>query len=303
LAHHAGDQAETILMRFAKGSGIDGLAGMSAVTEVDGVRLARPLLGEPKARLIATCEAHHIVYVTDPSNEADKYARGRLRRVLPLLESEGFTSERLLDLGDRAREAKEALDHYAHGFLQEAVHAMEGGAFRLELSTLRGLPRAVALRALVMLLMALHEESYPPERKHLIPVLDWLLDQDEGEARTLNGVLVQKGDLCDRAIFLREPAAITDRQSLIAGQTCVWDARWDVTYGGLETGLEIRALGLQPHDVLDHFAPQLRAHIPQGRVRAGLPAVWRDDELVAIPSFAEQDQGVAKALRRPVLWE
>ncbi|MDD3182539.1 MAG: tRNA lysidine(34) synthetase TilS, partial [Alphaproteobacteria bacterium] len=83
LAHHAGDQAETILMRFAKGSGIDGLAGMSAVTEVDGVRLVRPLLGKPKARLIATCEAHHIVYVTDPSNEADKYARGRLRRVLP----------------------------------------------------------------------------------------------------------------------------------------------------------------------------------------------------------------------------
>ncbi|MEJ1938863.1 tRNA lysidine(34) synthetase TilS, partial [Nostoc sp. NIES-2111] len=50
-AHHADDQAETILMRLVRGSGLDGLAGMAAERPLDGVRLVRPLLGIPKSRL------------------------------------------------------------------------------------------------------------------------------------------------------------------------------------------------------------------------------------------------------------
>lgn len=303
LAHHADDQAETILMRFAKGSGIDGLAGMAPVSMMDGVRLVRPLLDVPKARLVATCEAHGLVYVTDPSNAADKYARGRLRRVMPLLESEGFTAERLLDLGARAREAKEALDHYACGFLRLAVQSSVGGAFRLDLAGLRGLPRAVALRALIMLMESLHKENYPPERGQLVPFLDWLLDQDEGGARTLQGVIVQKGDLCDKAIFLREPAAITDIQPIAPNQSVLWDGRWVVRYDGGETSLLVRALGQQNHETVDALAPKLRDLVPQGRIRAGLPALWCGETLIAIPSFTEQDQGVARAVCSPALWE
>ncbi|HNJ46834.1 MAG TPA: tRNA lysidine(34) synthetase TilS, partial [Novosphingobium sp.] len=53
-AHHADDQAETLLMRLARGSGLDGLAAMPGVTHLAGVKLVRPLLGVPKARLLAT---------------------------------------------------------------------------------------------------------------------------------------------------------------------------------------------------------------------------------------------------------
>lgn len=302
IAHHADDQAETVLMRFAKGSGIDGLAGMEPVTVVEGVRLVRPLLAVPKARLIATCEANGVPFVIDPSNATAKYARGRLRRVMPLLASEGFTPERLLDLADRAREARDALSFYTDRFLQESVQRIDGGAFRLELAALRGLPRAVALRALTALLAALHRDNYAPERKQLLPLYAWLTDQDEGESRTLGGVIVQKGDLCDRAIFLREPEAISDCQPIVAGQTVLWDGRWCVT-GIAAESLEVRALGTQPHELLDRLAPRLRARVPQGRVRAGLPALWRGDELVAIPAFTEQDQGVARAVSCPVAWE
>ncbi len=57
LAHQREDQAETILMRFSKGSGIGGLSGMAAVNMKDGIRIQRPFLSLPKTRLIATCSA------------------------------------------------------------------------------------------------------------------------------------------------------------------------------------------------------------------------------------------------------
>jgi len=303
LAHHADDQAETILMRFAKGSGIDGLAGMDAITEVDGVRLVRPLLDVPKARLLAICAAYDIPFVTDPSNVSQKYARGRLRRVLPLLTPEGLSPERLVDLGHRAHEAKEALDFYTQGFLREHTQILAGGAVRVDITALRGVPRAVALRAVSVVLTDLHAGDYPPERKHVLPFLDWLLDTDHRDARTLHGCLVQKGDVCDKAGFLREGAALTDRQPIESGQTVLWDGRWRVTAGAVPLGCEVRALGTQTHELTDRLAPRLRALIPQGRVRACLPALWCGDALYGAPSFSKEDQGVASALRVPFSWE
>jgi len=303
FAHHADDQAETILMRFAKGSGIDGLAGMEAVTQLDGVSLVRPLLSVPKASLIATCEANNLAYVIDPSNEGEKYARGRLRRILPFLEREGLSAARLVDLGDRAREAKEALDFSTRSALKLHAQILTGGAVRLDLQGLRGAPRAIALRTLVQVLASVHPTAYPPERKHMVPLVTWLLDPDEHGARTLHGCLIQKGEICDKATVLREAAAIADVQTIALQQTVLWDGVWRVTYGGSETGLKVRALGRQTHEVVDHLAPRLRALVPQGRVRASLPALWRGTDLVALPSFSQTDQGVAVAERQAFDWE
>lgn len=303
LAHHADDQAETILMRFAKGSGIDGLAGMEAVKEVEGVQLIRPFLSLPKVRLIATCEVQAIPFITDPSNEADKYARGRLRRMMPLLEQEGFTRERLLDLSERAHEAKDALDFYAQAFLRDHAEILTGGAVRIDLSALRGQPRAVTLRAVAWILSDIDRTAdYGPERKQLVPFVDWLLQEGESEARTLHGCLVQKGELCARAVFLREAAAIADRQPLEAGQTILWDGRWDIAYSGTETGLEVMPLGRQTHETVDGLAPRLRDLVPQGRIRAALPALWCGDQLAAIPVLEKAAQGPLTALCRPPRW-
>jgi tRNA(Ile)-lysidine synthase len=302
LAHHADDQAETVLMRFAKGSGIDGLAGMKDITDFEGIRLIRPFLTLRKDNLVALCEANNIVYVTDPSNEADKYARGRLRKVMPLLADEGLTVERLVDLSDRAREAKDALDHYAFSFLRQHVLVKEGCSFLLDVGSLRGEPRAVGLRVVAMILMFFSGDSYPPERKPLLDFYRWLVDQDEDGARTLGGCLLQKGEVCDKATAMREPSAATESLAIAPNETLVWDNRWFVTYAGHEKGLEVRALGIQTQDVLDAYYPGLRNLVPQGRVRATLPALWKNHNLVAIPSFHKQDQRVATASVASPFW-
>jgi tRNA(Ile)-lysidine synthase len=296
LAHHADDQAETVLMRFAKGSGIDGLAGMAPAREIGGVTLARPFLTLPKARLLATCEANGIPFVTDPSNEKDKYARGRLRRVMPLLAEEGFTAERLTDLGNRAREAKEALEHYTKMFLCESVEATDvSGTLLLNGEALAAVPRAIALRALAACLTTLNSTAYAPEREPLSALMAWLLTPSAQDVRTLHGCLVQKKAGQKTIRFLREVAAITDAPSLSFQETVMWDGRWRVTLLEDRAGLAVRPLGLPTHEVLDALAPALRRQIPSARARASLPSVWEEGRLVAIPSFDKVNQAVAVA--------
>ena len=81
LAHHADDQAETVTMRAQRGSGLDGLAGMAALVERPDVRLLRPLLTVPRAKLTATLLARGVEWIDDPSNADLRFERARLRAV------------------------------------------------------------------------------------------------------------------------------------------------------------------------------------------------------------------------------
>ena len=135
-AHTRDDQAETLLMRMARGSGIAGLAGMVRLTERDGIQLARPFLHVAKVQLVATLTKAKIDFATDPSNSDPSYTRPRLRALMPALASEGFDSRNLARLATRLRRADVALELMVDGaerFL--ALHspklpeAIDAGAF------------------------------------------------------------------------------------------------------------------------------------------------------------------------------
>ena len=113
-AHTLDDQAETLLFRMARGSGVSGLVGMR---RLDGIpvagakpaHLVRPLLDVPKARLIATLKAAKVGYAIDPTNSDPRFTRPRLRKLMPSLAQEGLTAERLGKLGKRLDRVEEAL--------------------------------------------------------------------------------------------------------------------------------------------------------------------------------------------------
>ena len=110
-AHHADDQAETVLMRLVRGSGIGGLAGMRRETRLSpGITLVRPLLDVPKAELVALCHAGGIEIVDDPSNRDPAYARVRLRGEAAALARLGLDHTALLRLARRAARAEDALE-------------------------------------------------------------------------------------------------------------------------------------------------------------------------------------------------
>jgi tRNA(Ile)-lysidine synthase len=114
-AHTQDDQAETLLMRMARGSGIAGLAAMARQSQRDGVVLARPLLHIPKARLVATLEKAGIGFADDPTNRDAKFTRPRFRALMPTLAAEGFDARNLTRLASRLARANAALEILADG--------------------------------------------------------------------------------------------------------------------------------------------------------------------------------------------
>src|SRR3954468_18520523 len=109
-AHTEDDQAETLLMRMSRGSGIAGLAAMARQTQRDGVVLARPLLQIPKARLLATLQRARLGFTEDPTNRDTRFTRPRLRTLMPALAAEGFDARNLARLASRLARANAALE-------------------------------------------------------------------------------------------------------------------------------------------------------------------------------------------------
>ena len=104
-----------VLMRMTRGSGLSGLAAMAPVSplpagEGRGIALVRPLLGVPKARLIATLERAKIEFADDPSNRDPRFTRPRLRDLMPILAREGLDAHRLALLVRRIRRAETTIE-------------------------------------------------------------------------------------------------------------------------------------------------------------------------------------------------
>ena len=114
-AHTRDDQAETLLMRMLRGSGIAGLAAMARESERDGVLLARPFLNVSKSQLIATLKKAKIGFADDPTNRDTSFTRPRLRAVMPVLAAEGGDARNLARLASRLARANAAVEVLVDG--------------------------------------------------------------------------------------------------------------------------------------------------------------------------------------------
>ena len=125
-AHHAEDQAETVMMRLARGAGIRGLAGIRPRSVSPGahVRLVRPLLGWRRSELNQVCIAAGVSPVADPSNKDERFERVRVRRSLAALDwlDAGAVAQSATILAD----ADAALDWAMRGEWDRSVHEKRG---------------------------------------------------------------------------------------------------------------------------------------------------------------------------------
>src|SRR5262249_2059238 len=127
-AHTRDDQAETVLHRIARGSGLGGLGGIRRRRERDGIALLRPLIDLPKARVMATAQKLGLPFADDPSNRDPRFLRARLRAIAPALEREGIDAAKLSLLARRLLRANEAIERMVAEEEQRVVTASSGNA-------------------------------------------------------------------------------------------------------------------------------------------------------------------------------
>ena len=148
-AHHADDQAETVLFRLLRGSGVAGLRGMELTTTRDGMTIARPLIGLRKRDLVAFAKARGAPFVDDPSNADPRFARTRLRALLTQLGEAGLDAEALDRLARRAGETEQALAR-----MTAEVEARLGPDEAIDARTLYAAPTAIVQRILALRIAA-----------------------------------------------------------------------------------------------------------------------------------------------------
>jgi tRNA(Ile)-lysidine synthase len=219
-AHTLDDQAETVLFRLARGSGLSGLGGMAYAATVpigaeSAIFVVRPLLTVPKTRLLATLAAAEIAHSEDPSNLDPRFARPRLRALMPHLAREGLDAPGLARLAARMRRA-EATVEFAVGAARAALAPgpwRAGSPIALPAGQFRDLPAEVGLRLLGRTIAHTGDEG-PVELGKLEELYQTVSTSRADLRRTLAGALITlRGErlLVERAPVRRNRRAAGNR--------------------------------------------------------------------------------------------
>src|SRR5712691_7132103 len=280
-AHHREDQVETHLIRRRAGSGIDGLAGMSAVRELAGCRLVRPLLAVPRARLLALLAQEDQPFLHDPSNLNPAFERARLRlHPHPAIIPEDVAAE-IRACGAARIERERALDH----LLARAVSLHPAGFAMLEPTALRGVEAELAERLLGRVAACIGAARYPARRVRLARLRAGMVARPE-RARTLGGCrfMPWRG----RILVLREPAAASAPVRLDPGANLLWDRRFAVDLAATAPrGFTLGYLGQSGAAVAEGGTGDLPRLI-----YSVLPALWDEEGLAAVPHLGWRRAGV-----------
>ena len=299
LAHHLEDQAETLLLRLGRGSGLEGLAAMPALGEGVMLRVLRPLLTVPKARLVATLTERGLSWIEDPSNADVRHARVRLRKLDRALSAEGLTAARLAATAGRLGRARQAVEDQVSALLLRAVRLRPEGYGELDPKLISAASDEVALRGLARLLRSLGGQAYAPRLERLERLLQRLregLAQGTIRGMTLGGCrLLPRGGRRPYLLVVRETRRL-ETLSLAPGRSVLWDGRFEIKVpdSAPESGLRVAALGAALRSARGHPAALRgggRLGVPAA-ARPALPALRDARGLLAVPHLGYQRGGL-----------
>lgn len=251
-AHHLQDQAETVLMRMAHGSGIEGLKGMTDMAEIEGVRVHRPLLAVDPVALRLLVDAAGLTPAEDPSNADPHYERVRWRQAMPQLAALGLDAPALALLADRMAEADAAIAQMADGCFTEIVRLDGFGAARIELAPFVGLSPAISTRLLGRVLNIVGGRQKPRALGQVERLRQTIAEAGLAKATTVLGCVIR---IKDGAIAVaREPGRQLPPDALLAPHgELVWDERFRIINASPEASLTASVADYLPRHRLEEF--------------------------------------------------
>ncbi len=290
VAHTLDDQSETLLMRLGRGSGLYGLAAMRPRRIADGVMLERPLIGLPRARLVASLDALGWSWVEDPSNQDRHYARVRIRQLMSALAAEGLTADRLAGTARRLRRAADVLDRLVAALAADALVLHHEAIAELRVPALGVADPEIALRLVSRLLRHVGATDYGPRLESLEAAVAAVLAGDA--RRTLNGVVLDRRG--PRLWLYREAGrAGLPVVPLTPGAPVLWDDRFRISLAeAAPEPLWIGPLGAWPRRAIGFDPRRLSASDLPVEARDTLPAIATQDSVVAVHGLTALPPGM-----------
>jgi tRNA(Ile)-lysidine synthase len=300
LAHHQDDQAETILMRMARGSGMGGLSGMAArqllQTQAAPVLLLRPLLKYRGADVKALAHEAGLPVIEDPSNDDPQFERVRWRRLLPLLETEGLGAARLAEMANDMRVLQTALDNKLTAWLDHFAAWHDYGVLNVPRADFDALPMAQKQRFMGRFVQYFGQHPHPVKQKKTDRLLRQIENNAHGAA-SMGGLHMRwrKNDL-----FIGREAAACAAMVPISDMPTRFNGRFDRRFGIIGKNLRKREtknlhMGpLGPQGVADMRAQGavFDKAVPAAYY-AALPGVFDGSTLLGCPLVSPSDAGVA----------
>lgn len=282
VAHTLDDQAETVVMRLARGSGVDGLSAMAPVVMNNGVALIRPLLGVSRADLQAYLRSSGLSWIEDPTNEDTTYERVRIRKGMDALCALGVTQKGLATTARRLQRARAALDGLTTEALHEYASVHAAGVCDVSSALLADAPDEIVMRVLGRCLTAVGGLTYPPRQSALEALQSYLKD-GHTSTRTLGGCQVVVGS--GRIRIAREAGRVpAEPVGLVAGERLVWDGRFRVGYELASAASEQqKVVNVRPLQAAGWDMVKQNGAVCPVAVREGLVSFWQNEELVAVP--------------------
>lgn len=285
LGHTRDDQAETVIMRLARSSGVDGLSAMQACFEREGLLWLRPFLDVSRAELRDFLRAEEVEWIEDPSNQDRKYDRIRVRDALSHLEPLGVTVDALAQVAQNMQSAREALDTQTVIAAKEMV-VIRAGAVQIQWAQFVALPEEISRRLVVGALRWITGSPYSPRSRSIAAALNAI--HADGSA-TLDGsrFLKQRESLW----IFREWNAV---KSLHCQIDTLWDGRWrfekSFDSSSTEEDLMVAALGENGLAACPNWR---EIGLPRALLLA-TPAIWKKDELQAAPLAGKPAEWTAR---------
>ncbi|WP_162408839.1 tRNA lysidine(34) synthetase TilS [Acuticoccus sediminis] len=278
--HTLDDQAETLLLRLARGSGLRGLAAMRPDAAHHGIRILRPLLAARREELRDALRQRGIPWRDDPSNENTAYDRIAMRELAPALAGVGLTAERLAATAAHLARASDLVDGLVADLLSAAMRRTPVGAVVLSVAPWAGVHEEVRLRALAEAVRIAGGLDFPPRFETLAAAATALL---RGQATTLGRCrAVSRGG---SIVLWRERRGI-EAVTVAPGESAVFDGRYRVTVPAGMRPVRVAAAGSTGRE----WAARLWRHSPQRAVlmEAAMttPAIHLCDQVVALPTMA-----------------
>ena len=270
LGHTSDDQAETLLMRLARGAGVDGLSAIPVRRRVGGVTFIRPMLKLSRADIRDWLEAQGQDWIEDPSNEDVSFERVRARKAMENLAPLGIDRDSLATVAENMAEARKALNWFTYLAARDIVRVQFGDVV-IDRGGYRSLPGEIQRRIVAHALCWVSGTRYPPRRK---PLKEMVTAALAGEGMTLHGCRLLPSHREIR--ITREYAAVAGLRGPVSA---VWDGRWRFLGPAGQPRLQVAALG---EAGLAQCPDWRNAGLPHASM-LGCPAVWDGNDVLAAP--------------------